>query len=98
MSNRRCNPGDHKYAIGNRQGRNNYSFRDAQNNITTFNYTPAKDFVGQDTFTYTIADNDPSNPLSVTGTITITVTAVNDAPIFNFNGSLVSGTGNVFNG
>ncbi|NJN66915.1 MAG: ExeM/NucH family extracellular endonuclease [Chloroflexaceae bacterium] len=42
-------------------------------------YTPAADFFGQETFTYTIAISGTSEPVS-TATVTITVTAINDAP------------------
>lgn len=44
----------------------------------TFTYTPATDYNGIDTFSYTITDLSGS---SGQGTVTITVTAVNDAPI-----------------
>jgi hypothetical protein len=54
-------------------------------------YTPAADFNGTDTFTYTVTDRgDPDNctpgpgcaaPKSASGTITITVNPVNDAPV-----------------
>ncbi len=50
--------------------------------IVSFNYSPAPNFVGNDTFTYTISDNASGTPLTAVGTITITVTAVNDAPEF----------------
>jgi hypothetical protein len=39
-------------------------------------YTPAEDFFGKDTFTYTITDGE----LTGTGTVTVTVNAVNDPP------------------
>ena len=41
-------------------------------------YTPALDFVGTDVFTYTLSD---SNGGFDTGTVTVTMTAVNDTPI-----------------
>jgi hypothetical protein len=41
-------------------------------------YTPAANFAGIDTFTYTIADG---NGGSATASITVTVTAVDDAPV-----------------
>ena len=41
-------------------------------------YTPATNFSGTDTVTYTISDG---NGGTDTGTVTITVTAVNDAPV-----------------
>jgi len=40
-------------------------------------YTPAADFNGTETITYTVSDG----ALTTTGTFTITVTAVNDAPL-----------------
>ncbi len=43
-------------------------------------YTPKADFNGQDTFTYTISDGQATNG-TATGTVTINVTAVNDAPV-----------------
>ena len=39
-------------------------------------YTPAEDFFGKDTFTYTISDGE----LTGTGAVTVTVNAVNDPP------------------
>ena len=44
------------------------------------NYTPRPGFSGTDTFTYTVSDRDPTNPLTDTGTVTVTVTDVNDPP------------------
>ena len=44
----------------------------------TLNYTPDADFNGTDTITYTVSDGS----LTDTGTLTITVNAVNDAPTF----------------
>jgi hypothetical protein len=46
----------------------------------TVQYTPAANFVGQDTFTYTVEDDDGNR---ATGTVTVTVTAVNDPPTAN---------------
>jgi VCBS repeat-containing protein len=43
----------------------------------TYTYTPAKDFNGVDSFTYGLSDG----TIAATRTVTITVTAVNDAPI-----------------
>lgn len=43
-------------------------------------YTPAADFSGVDTFTYTIEDNGTPIPMQSSGTVTVTVTPVNDAP------------------
>ena len=45
---------------------------------TTILYTPAPDFSGTDTFTYTVED--PAG-LADSATITVTVTPVNDAPV-----------------
>lgn len=42
-------------------------------------YTPAANFFGTDTFTYTVRDNGAPTAETV-GTVTMTVTAVNDAP------------------
>jgi hypothetical protein len=48
-------------------------------------YTPAADFAGTDTFTYVVTDNGTTNgvadPKSSEGTVTVTVTPVNDAPV-----------------
>ena len=46
-------------------------------NIT---YTPAANFNGADSFTYTLQDNG-SPVLTATGTVNVTVTSVNDAPV-----------------
>ena len=44
------------------------------NSNGTFTYTPNAGFTGTDSFTYTVTDtDDPSNPKSATGTVTITV-------------------------
>ena len=40
-------------------------------------YTPAADFNGTETITYTVSDGTDTS----TGTFTVTVTAVNDAPV-----------------
>src|SRR5206468_2394368 len=49
-------------------------------------YTPAADYNGSDSFTYQVCDNGTTNgnpdPLCDTGTVNVTVTAVNDAPSF----------------
>lgn len=44
-----------------------------------FIYTPEKDFNGDDSFTYTVKDIEGA--ISAPGTVTITVTPVNDAPV-----------------
>ncbi|MDQ6993779.1 MAG: tandem-95 repeat protein, partial [Mariprofundus sp.] len=51
----------------------------------TFTYTPLLNFNGTDTFTYTASDG----ITSAVGTVTITVTAVNDAPVFTGTPSVV---------
>ncbi len=53
-------------------------------------YTPAANYNGPDTFTYTADDG---NGGSVTATVTVTVTAVNDAPAANDDGALVAEDG-----
>ena len=52
----------------------------ANNNNGTFDFTPAPNFNGNATFSYTVDDSNgaTSNP----ATVTITVTPVNDAPTF----------------
>jgi len=45
----------------------------------TVTYRPPADFNGVDTFTYTVEDNGTPN-LSAIGTVTVTVTEVNDSP------------------
>lgn len=49
-------------------------------------YVPEADFAGVATFTYTVCDDGTSagmpDPLCADGTVTVTVTAVNDAPVF----------------
>jgi Ca2+-binding RTX toxin-like protein len=50
-------------------------------------YTPTLNYNGPDTISYTIRDNGTTkgiaNPLTATGTVAVTVTPVNDAPIAN---------------
>lgn len=48
------------------------------NSDGTITYEPHPDFNGIDTITYTVSDG---NGGAVTGTVTVTVTAVNDAPV-----------------
>ncbi|RME24006.1 MAG: cadherin repeat domain-containing protein, partial [Candidatus Zixiibacteriota bacterium] len=45
----------------------------------TITYTPFQDFFGQDTFTYTVRDDD--NAISNSATVLITVNLVNDPPV-----------------
>ncbi|MGC4016596.1 MAG: Calx-beta domain-containing protein [Luteolibacter sp.] len=51
----------------------------AGSNVT---YTPAANYNGSDSFTYTITDSKNGN---ATGTVNVTVTPVNDAPTFTAN-------------
>ena len=50
----------------------------------TVTYTPAADFNGAASFSYTVQDNGTTNgaadPKTATGTVNVTVTEVNDAP------------------
>ncbi|MBI4628441.1 MAG: tandem-95 repeat protein [Candidatus Rokubacteria bacterium] len=48
----------------------------------TVTYSPAANFFGPDSFTYTVCDNG-SPVLCAPGTVNVTVTAVNDAPFFD---------------
>ena len=55
---------------------------DGSNGTTTTNgstvtYTPNADYVGSDSFTYTVSDGD----LTASATVTVTVNPVNDAPV-----------------
>lgn len=56
-------------------------------NGTTLTYTPAANFNGADSFTVTVADdgttNGAANSKSVTATVNVTVSEVNDAPTAN---------------
>ena len=58
----------------------------------TVKYTPAANYSGPDTFTYTASDG---NGGTATGTVTITVTSVNDAPMANADSATVAEDGNV---
>ena len=57
------------------------------------NYAPTLNYCGADSFTYTIKDQ--NNAVSNTGTVTITVSCVNDAPVVVDDTSSIaqSGTG-----
>ena len=52
---------------------------------TGVSYTPAADYFGPDSFTYTISDNGTTNgvpaPLCATAVVNVTVTPTNDAPL-----------------
>ena len=54
---------------------------------TTTTYTPAADYNGPDSYTYTITDDGTTDtvadPLTSTATVSVTVTEVNDAPTAN---------------
>ncbi|MDX6584328.1 MAG: large repetitive protein, partial [Solirubrobacterales bacterium] len=52
----------------------------------TFLYTPQANYFGQDSFTYSIKD---SGLTSALGTVTITVTGINDAPSFTGGGDVM---------
>lgn len=57
------------------------------------NYTPNANFNGEDTFQIAVSDGEDS----VTATVTVTVAAVNDAPIIDMDSVIVSG-GEIKNG
>jgi hypothetical protein len=50
----------------------------ADNGDGSYSYTSNADFNGNDTFSYTVSDG---NGASDTATVSITVNAVNDAPV-----------------
>ncbi|MBN4066246.1 tandem-95 repeat protein [Ahrensia sp. AH-315-G08] len=56
------------------------------NSNGSYTYTPNADFSGADSFTYSVTDG----ALSDTGTVGITVDAVNDAPIFGVGDGIVT--------
>ena len=51
-----------------------------------FDYVPLTDFSGTDSFAYTVTDG---NGGSDTGTVTVTLSAVNDPPVVTNNGAIV---------
>lgn len=65
----------------------------------TLTYTPTTDFYGTDTLTYTITDDGTTNgvaaPLTASGTISVTVTAVDDAPVATADSATVTQDGSV---
>src|SRR5205823_4007103 len=62
-------------------------------------YTPDANYNGPDSFTYTATDNGTTNgaaaPKSNTGTVTVTVSEVNDAPTANPDTATVAEDGSV---
>lgn len=51
------------------------------NNGTTVTYKPNANFNGVDLFTYTVSDGQTPTPGTAVGTVNVTVTPVNDAPV-----------------
>lgn len=51
------------------------------NNGTTVTYKPNANFNGADSFTYTVSDGQTPTPGTAVGTVNVTVTPVNDAPV-----------------
>lgn len=66
--------GDPLTITGFAQGANGTVTLNPDNTLT---YRPAANFTGTDSFTYQVSDGQATN----TGTVTVTVTAVNDAPL-----------------
>jgi len=62
------------------------------NSDKTVKYTPAANYNGSDSFTYTVSDG---NGGTATGTVTMTITAVNDAPVANADAATVAEDGTV---
>ncbi len=46
----------------------------------SYTYTPAVDYFGSDTYTYTVCENRPNGECT-TGTLKITINSINDAPV-----------------
>lgn len=63
-------------------------------NSVTLTYTPTLNYCGTDTFDYTIKDQ--NNAVSNTGTVSITVTCVNDAPVVVDDSGSISQSGTGF--
>src|SRR5213079_1408884 len=68
--------GDTKAVASVTQGAHGAVVINADNTVT---YTPAANYNGTDTFTYVAKD--AANALSGSATVTVTITAVNDAPV-----------------
>ncbi|PYQ59813.1 MAG: hypothetical protein DMF53_18175, partial [Acidobacteria bacterium] len=66
-----------------------YAFVNSNQTVT---YTPAADYNGSDSFGYTVTDGYSEH---ATGTVTITVTSVNDAPVANADSATVAEDGSV---
>jgi len=64
-------------------------------NGSTVTYTPAPNFNGINTFTYTISDGQTPIPGTATGTVTMTVTPVNDPPVAMPNAYQVAEDGSI---
>jgi hypothetical protein len=71
------------------QGTNGAVVINANNTVT---YTPAANFHGADSFTYTASD---SNGGTDTATVTVTISSVNDAPVANDDPASVAEDGSV---
>ena len=63
-------------------------------NAGLVSYVPAENYVGQDSFTYTVCDGTPG--LCDDGTVTITLTPVNDAPRASLDSYTVTAAGATF--
>src|SRR2546422_7808648 len=58
-----------------------------QSRATAISYTPAANYNGPDSFTYTIGDG---NGGSASATVSVTVTSVNDNPVANADAATVA--------
>jgi VCBS repeat-containing protein len=60
----------------------------------SYTYEPDADYYGPDTITYTVSDNHPTDPRTATGTLSVTVNPVDDAPtvegLLNMSGTPVT--------
>lgn len=76
-------------ATNNGQSRTTANGGTVTHNGNTLAYRPAANFFGNDTFTYTITDSGTQNNNGpATGTVTVAVTPVNDAPTLNIPANL----------